>query len=1145
MKKLILSLMATLMFICSGIAFAACGDGGSNASQVCQHTNVSENVVAATCTEKGQKSKNCLDCQYVFPVEELPALGHDFGESEEFEATCTSAKIVAKQCGRCGDVVEETIGEALGHNFQLVSETPATCIAPAKNNYECDRDGCIAKKSETVEGSVALEHNYVHIADKDVKPTCTEAGEEFFECDREGCEDAYSNVLPPLEHSPEGEGTVVAPTCTEKGYTLMHCTRAECEQDYKVHLVPELGHQIVDGSAITASCDTMGYDTKVCQRIDCDYEERSNVVANTEHVFDSNGVCSGCGKDAKNAFALVCADSPIYSIEKVGSEYIVYAPSYVLYTKVMMPASILQALYAQGVYSFNIQLGSRKDSETKAMAFNIQGGQDTNINVLSNEMKEIASYTFADKNGIFDKDQDGILFGVYYRVMDEMNAAIGESKVSSYAISFQYNPEFNVEDIDTYFKTALSYTCDDSTFTFTNVNTSGNNTILVRKELLQYYYDQGYRTIDITVSNAIGQHFAKNMTVSAQGMETVTTGNTNDISATLRGIELESILSGDLRLDIYCVDNYGTAWNPDEPMDCFLLSFKLKQPGDEPASGPVTAFTSGNGFITDVLDSVPVTASEPVYEGDTAAITYTMNVVNHTYTFINFDATLINEMMANGYINVTFKIALPSARYISADLNGTGLETITKQFGGVANVEFDEFALTADGTYNIRFFFGEVTDVTVTAIFEKPVTEPEPTAEPVTAFTSGNGQIADVLESVSVTAGEPVYAENTATITYTLNIVNHTYTFLNFDAVLVNEMMAQGYTSVTFNISLPSARYINADLNGTGLETVTKQFGGVANVEFDEFALTADGTYNIRFFFGEVTDVTVTAIFEKPVTEPEPTAEPVTAFTSGNGQIADILDSVPVIAGEPVYEGDTATITYGMSVQNHTYTFINFDATLINEMMAQGYTSITFNVTLPSARYIASTLNGTGIAAAIDKTYGAVANVSFEDIALTADGTYNIRFYFGDVTDVTIAVVFTKPAPAVTAFTSGNGLITDVLDSIPVTAGEPVYEGDTATITYGMSVQNHTYTFINFDATLINEMMAQGYTKVTFNVALPSARYIASTLNGTGIAAIDKTYGAVANVSFEDIALTADGTYNIRFYFGDVTETTVTVVFSK
>ena len=75
--------------------------------------------------------------------------------------------------------------------------------------------------------------------------------------------------------------------------------------------------------------------------------------------------------------------------------------------------------------------------------------------------------------------------------------------------------------------------------------------------------------------------------------------------------------------------------------------------------------------------------------------------------------------------------------------------------------------------------------------------------------------------------------------------------------------MAQGYTSVTFNISLPSARYINADLNGTGLETVTKQFGGVANVEFDEFALTADGTYNIRFFFGDVTAVTVTVVFSK------------------------------------------------------------------------------------------------------------------------------------------------------------------------------------------------------------------------------------------------------------------------------------------
>ena len=212
-------------------------------------------------------------------------------------------------------------------------------------------------------------------------------------------------------------------------------------------------------------------------------------------------------------------------------------------------------------------------------------------------------------------------------------------------------------------------------------------------------------------------------------------------------------------------------------------------------------------------------------------------------------------MMAKGYNKVTFNAAMPSARYINAELNGTGLETMVKSFGAVASVGFDSFALTADGTYNIRFYLADVTEMTITATFEKVVA--------VSAFTSGNGLITDVLERVSVTEGEPVYVDDTATIVYNIDVVNHTYTFLNFDAVLVNEMMAKGYNKVTFNISLPSARYISAELNGTGLETDAKSFGAVANVEFNECALTADGTYNIRFFFGDVTAVTVTAVFSK------------------------------------------------------------------------------------------------------------------------------------------------------------------------------------------------------------------------------------------------------------------------------------------
>ncbi|MBR4943265.1 MAG: hypothetical protein IKZ28_04460, partial [Clostridia bacterium] len=616
---------------------------------------MSETLTAATCTTKGQKSKVCLDCDYVFPAEELPALGHQFGESEEIAATCLSAKVVVQQCGRCNEIVEETIGEALGHDYKLQGESSATCTEPAMNTYKCDRNGCNATKSEVVNGSTALGHNYVHMTEKDVTATCTQAGEEVWECTNDGCEESYCNIVSPLDHLPENEGTVTAPTCTEKGYTSMHCTRSECGEDYKINLVPELGHSLVDSTSVTASCDTMGYDRKACERDGCTYEVRSNVVANTAHTFDNSGVCSGCGKGAMEVFALTCGDTALYSIEKVGDEYIVYAPSYKLYTYVVMPANVLQALYAQGVYSFNVMLGSRTDNVTKAMAFNIQGGQDINVNVLANEMKEMTSYTFADENGILAKDKDGITFGVYYRVMDELTAAIGETQVSAYAISFQYNIAFSSDNVDSYFKTVLPYTYNQESgaYTFTDVNTSGNNTVTLRQELLQYYYDQGYRTLDITLATAAGQHFAKNLKASATGIETLTTGDTNDMSTTLAGIDLESILSSDLKLDIYCSDHYGTAWNPEEPMDSFLLSFKWIMPDPE----------------FDVEDTTTYFKSDLNYTYDEESGVYIFTDVNTSgYNTVVVRQELLQYYLNNGYKTLTIMVNAKAGQHFSQNL---------------------------------------------------------------------------------------------------------------------------------------------------------------------------------------------------------------------------------------------------------------------------------------------------------------------------------------------------------------------------------------------------------------------------------------------------------------------------------------------
>ena len=715
MKKRILGLMTAVVACFAGFGFASCGE---TEQEKCDHISISETTLAATCTSKGQINKVCLDCDYVFPAVEIPALGHDLGDSEEFAATCTSAKIIAQQCDRCNEVIEEVIGEALGHDYKQVQETPATCNDPAIRHYECDRDGCTAKTTEVVEGSTALGHNYVHMVEKDVEVSCTQAGEEVWECTNEGCEDSYSNIVsPPLEHLPENEGTIVAPTCTEKGYTSMHCTRPECGEDYQIDLVPELGHSLGNEELINASCDSMGYNRQACERQDCSYEIRSNVVENVAHNFDNSGVCSGCGKGAVDAFALICGDTSIYSIDKVGDEYIVYAPSYKFYTYVVMPAEVLTALYAQNVHSFNVLIGSRTDSVEKALGLNIQGGQDIYKNVYANEMVAAASYAFADENGIFEKDKNGISFGVYYRSRYEMNEAIGEKTVTAYAISFQYNYVFDIENVNTYFKTTMPYTYNQESgiFTFTDVNTEGYNTIVLRKELLEYYLNNGYKTLTVKIDAAAGQHFSKNLTASYGNAQYVTTGNTNS-AAVLRDLRLEVLVSGDVTLDLYAVDTYGrpeyAGFSGTAPMDSILLTLEFEQ-----AKPSVTAFVSGNGLISDYVSDLEVTASEPNYTDATATMVYNVTVGEYVYAFINFDSALINEMIAKGYTKVTITIALPGARYIHAELNGTGLTTETRHFGSVAGVEFSEVALTADGTYNVRFFFGETTDVTVTMVF--------------------------------------------------------------------------------------------------------------------------------------------------------------------------------------------------------------------------------------------------------------------------------------------------------------------------------------------------------------------------------------------------------------------------------------------
>ncbi len=64
-----------------------------------------------TCTEDGQKSKHCADCDLIVDVTVIPALGHDFDEdfTIDIEPTYEKDGSKSRHCSRCDEVTDVTV----------------------------------------------------------------------------------------------------------------------------------------------------------------------------------------------------------------------------------------------------------------------------------------------------------------------------------------------------------------------------------------------------------------------------------------------------------------------------------------------------------------------------------------------------------------------------------------------------------------------------------------------------------------------------------------------------------------------------------------------------------------------------------------------------------------------------------------------------------------------------------------------------------------------------------------------------------------------------------------------------------------------------------------------------------------------------
>ncbi len=248
---------------------ATCSRCGKQYGEALGHDFATEFTTdqAATCTEKGSQSKHCSRCEEKTEVTEIAELGHTEVIDQAVAATCTEKGLTeGKHCSVCNAVlVEQTEIAALGHDYatEFTTDQAATCTEKGSKSKHCSR---CTEKTEVTE-IAALGHiggtatctekatctrcntqygealGHTEVIDQAVAATCTATGlTEGKHCSVCNAVLVRQTEIAALGHT---GGTA---TCTEKAT----CTR--CNTQYG----EALGHTEVIDQAVAATCTATG-----------------------------------------------------------------------------------------------------------------------------------------------------------------------------------------------------------------------------------------------------------------------------------------------------------------------------------------------------------------------------------------------------------------------------------------------------------------------------------------------------------------------------------------------------------------------------------------------------------------------------------------------------------------------------------------------------------------------------------------------------------------------------------------------------------------------------------------------------------------------------------------------------------------------
>ena len=280
------------------------------------HTEVVDAAVAPTCTESGKtEGSHCSVCgDIIVAQEEVPALGHDWGDGEITKvATCTEEGEMTYTCGRCNETRTEVI-PATGHTIVTDEAVAPTCTEPGlTEGSHCANCGEVFVEQEVID---ALGHDWndeAELVDDE------ETGGRYWQYTCKNCGDTKWEEV--TKHavswstSTTGTGSGMISVSVD-GARLANGARAYEGGTVVVTLTPnedsELGRLVVNGQSVLPKNNS--YTLKLARDVSIivTWKESENIVPDTQRVYtkvttaptDWEGNYILVGKIGNNYYAL-------------------------------------------------------------------------------------------------------------------------------------------------------------------------------------------------------------------------------------------------------------------------------------------------------------------------------------------------------------------------------------------------------------------------------------------------------------------------------------------------------------------------------------------------------------------------------------------------------------------------------------------------------------------------------------------------------------------------------------------------------------------------------------------------------------------------------------------------------------------------